>query len=447
MRNITKSGPEYGQLWQVAWPILVSLVMEHLISLTDTAFLGRVGEVELGASAVAGVYYLAMLMLGYGFSTGAQILAGRRNGEQRYADIGPLIIQGILFLWLIAGTVFLLTNALAPVVFPALISSPEIAAAAMDYMEWRSYGLFFAFSAFMFRAFFVGITNTRVLTLNSLVMVSANVVLNYLLIFGNCGFPRMGIAGAALASSLAELVSMLFYIVHVRLRVDRVKYGLKRGAFRNLHEIPAMLSLSVWTMAQHFVGISVWFLFFVAIEHLGGQAIAVSNMVRSFGGLLCLIPFAFGSAASTLISNQLGAGRSDRVIPICLQGILLCSLCMLPPMLFAGFFPELVLRIYTDNLVLAAQGVNSLLVLNSAFFIAVPAIILFNAVSGTGNTRHAMWIDFVAFAVYTAYVYIVIVWLRLDVAICWTSEHMYWLPLLIMSLLYFRTSSWKRKKI
>ena len=58
---------------RVAGPILVSLLMEHLIGMTDTAFLGRVGEIELGASAIAGIYYLSIFMLGFGFSIGVQI--------------------------------------------------------------------------------------------------------------------------------------------------------------------------------------------------------------------------------------------------------------------------------------------------------------------------------------------------------------------------------------
>ena len=69
------------QILKIAGPILDSVLMEHLIGMTDTAFLGRVGEVELGASALAGVYYLAIFMLGFGFSTGVQIMIGRRNGE------------------------------------------------------------------------------------------------------------------------------------------------------------------------------------------------------------------------------------------------------------------------------------------------------------------------------------------------------------------------------
>ena len=74
----------YKEIWIIAYPILISLIMEQLIGMTDTAFLGRVGEVELGASAIAGVYYLAIFMMAFGFSIGAQILIARRNGEQQY---------------------------------------------------------------------------------------------------------------------------------------------------------------------------------------------------------------------------------------------------------------------------------------------------------------------------------------------------------------------------
>ena len=78
------------EIWKVAYPILISLIMEQLIGMTDTAFMGRVGEVELGASAIAGVYYLAIFMLGFGFSIGSQILIARRNGEGNFRMIGPL---------------------------------------------------------------------------------------------------------------------------------------------------------------------------------------------------------------------------------------------------------------------------------------------------------------------------------------------------------------------
>ena len=88
----------YKQIWFIAYPILISLVMEQLIGMTDTAFMGRVGEVELGASAIAGVYYMTFYMIAFGFSLGAQIIMGRRNGEGNYAKIGPIFYKGTYFL-------------------------------------------------------------------------------------------------------------------------------------------------------------------------------------------------------------------------------------------------------------------------------------------------------------------------------------------------------------
>ena len=71
----------YRKIWMIAYPILISTLIEQLIGMTDTAFLGRVSEVALGASALAGVYYMVLFMIGLGFSIGVQIIIGRRNGE------------------------------------------------------------------------------------------------------------------------------------------------------------------------------------------------------------------------------------------------------------------------------------------------------------------------------------------------------------------------------
>ena len=72
--------------------------MEQLINITDAVFLGHVGEVELGASAIAGIYYLAVYMLGFGFSIGLQVMIARRNGEQNYKTTGKTFFQGLFFL-------------------------------------------------------------------------------------------------------------------------------------------------------------------------------------------------------------------------------------------------------------------------------------------------------------------------------------------------------------
>ena len=118
--------------------------MEHMIGLTDTAYLGRVGEVELGASALAGVYYLVIYMLGFGFSVGAQVMMARRNGEGEYKRIGEVFTQGGLFLFLLAAVLFTASNLLTPHLLHRMIGSEEVYRATMSYLDWRVLLLFYS---------------------------------------------------------------------------------------------------------------------------------------------------------------------------------------------------------------------------------------------------------------------------------------------------------------
>lgn len=104
----------YKQIWLINLPVMMSVLMEQLINITDAVFLGHVGEVELGASALAGIYYLATYMLGFGFSIGLQVMIARRNGEQNYAETGRTFFQGLFFLSGLALSLCLLIQGLSP---------------------------------------------------------------------------------------------------------------------------------------------------------------------------------------------------------------------------------------------------------------------------------------------------------------------------------------------
>ena len=213
---------------RISYPILISLLMEQLIGLTDTAFLGRVGEVELGASAIASIFYTIFFMASFGFSIGTQILIARRNGEKQYKEIGMLFYQGLYFQLALAVFILLLSYFISPLILKKILSSEAIYNSSIIYLQWRVLGGLFAFCTTIFRAYFVGTTQTKTLTLNSVVMVLSNVVFNYILIFGKFGCPALGIAGAAIGSSLAELVSLLFFIIYTRSHIDLEKYALNR---------------------------------------------------------------------------------------------------------------------------------------------------------------------------------------------------------------------------
>lgn len=434
------------QIWQITYPVLISLLMEHMIGLTDTAYLGRVGEVELGASALAGVYYLVIYMLGFGFSVGAQVLMARRNGAHDYTRIGPVFMQGSLFLLLLATTLFTVSHFYSPVILRKLIGSDDVYHATMSYIDWRVYGFFFSFVAVMFRAFYVGITKTKILTANSVVMVLTNVMLNYVLIFGKFGFPALGIAGAAIASSISEAVSVLFFIIYTWKKIDYKKYAMFSFAGIDFRMLKQILNVSIWIMVQHGIAFIGWFIFFVVMEHQGERPLAITNVVRSISSFLFMFVNAFASTSSSLVSNLIGQGKSDQVMGLCGRMIRLCYFFVLPISALLALFPDLVLRIYTDNPDLIQSSIPSLWVMLSSYLLAVPAFIYFFSVSGTGNTQSALLIDMASIFVYVAYTYFIGVWLMADVAVCWTTEFAY-NGMLLISFFYLWKGNWRNKKI
>jgi len=427
--------------------MLISLVMEQMIGLTDTAFLGRVGEIELGASAIAIVYYMVMFMIGFGFSLGAQIIIGRRNGEGNYRETGRIFWNGLYFVLGLAGVIIVLSELFSPYLMKLMVSSHAIYEAALSYVRWRLPGMVFAFITAMFRAFYVGTTQTRTLTLNSVVMVLSNIVFNWILIFGKFGCPALGITGAAIGSSLAELVSLIFFVVYTALRCDRKKYGLDKAARFDTAELKGMMPVCSWTMIQNTISISTWFIFFLYIEHLGERALAISNITRSVSGLIWVVLQAFSATCSTLVSNIIGEGHPEKVMSL-VKRILKLSYGLVSIMIIVFcIFPEAIARIYTDIPDLIAASVPAVVVMCSSYFLNVGGQVFFQAVSGTGSTKTAFKLEIVALVVYMVYCTVIIGILKMDVAVCWTAEHVYAGMLLLCSWLYMRSGRWKGRKI
>ena len=437
----------YRNIWKVAYPILISLVMEQMIGLTDTAFLGRVGEVELGASAIAIVYYMVLFMIGFGFSIGAQIIIGRRNGEGRFRDTGKVFWNGLYFVLALSGVLILLSEMFSPWLMRKIVSSDSIYTASLSYVRWRLPGMVFAFMTAMFRAFYVGTTQTKTLTLNSIAMVTSNVFFNWVLIFGHFGLPSLGITGAAIGSSLAELVSLIFFVIYTKLGCDRSKYGLDRPATFERAELKSMMPVCSWTMIQHTVSVSTWFIFFLFIEHLGERALAISNIARGASGLIWVVLQAFSSTCSTLVSNIIGEGHQDKVMSLIKRILKLSYGAVSALILLFCLFPETVARIYTDIPDLVTASVPALIIMSSSYFINVAGQVLFLAVSGTGSTRTAFRLELIALAIYVAYCWLIIGYFKMDVAICWTAEHVYAAMLFICSGLYLRSGRWKNRRI
>lgn len=435
------------EIWRVTYPILLGLLAQNIINVTDTAFLGHVGEVALGAAAMGGLLYICVYTVAFGFSIGSQILIARRNGEGNYRDVGPVMMQGGMFSFMMAAALAVVMYIFAGPLIRMLITSDTIYEATYQFFTWRIWGFLFAFLNVMFRAFYIGITNTKVLTLSSVVMALVNVVLDYGLVFGELGLPQMGVRGAALASVIAEASSLVFFLIYTYCKVDLRKYGFRRSFRIDFGMVGRILQISSFTMVQYFLAMAIWFVFFMALERLGQRELAIANIVRSVYIVLLIPVQALATTANTLVSNLIGAGGTDKVIALLHRISGISFLIMVVCVTLTVIFPNPILSIYTGDSGLVAESIPALYVVCASMLLASLANIYFNGISGTGNTQAALGVEVGVQVFYALYVIVVGMVLRQPVEICFTTEIIYYVLMLIFSLIYLKKAKWQNKKI
>jgi len=442
-----ESVPSYRNIWNISYPIILSLVAQNLITVIDTAFLGRVGEVELGASAIGGLFYFSLFMLGFGFATGAQILMARRNGEQRYSQVGKIFDHTVYIFAAMSVALIILNYLFSNIFLKYFISSEAIYENSVIYLNIRMWGVLFALTNVAFRAYFVGITKTFLLGYGAAIMAVVNIILDYLLIFGHYGFPEMGIAGASIASVISEGVATLFFFLATILNPANKKYHIFRLPKFDWNLIISTWNISVFIMLQNFVSVAGWFLFFLVIEQTGERPLAISNIIRSLYMILMIHIWAFSSSVNTLVSNTIGAGGSHLVIAIVKKVNKLSALITLSVILISVAFPEMLIRIYTDDPDLIAGALPVLYVVTGAVMPLALSQNWFSGVSGTARTSKALLIEVICILIYLAYVFLVTFHFKLSLPVIWTSEYVYILTLGVTSYLYLQYGKWQNKII
>lgn len=421
----------YKNIWLIAFPVMMSILIEQLINITDALFLGHVGDVELGASALAGIWFLAIYMLGFGFSLGLQVIIARRNGEQRYSETGKTFFQGFSFLLSLAAVLCLLSQTLSPILLKHLIISDDVYNAAIRYLDGRIWGLFFSFPFLALRSFLVGITQTKALNIAAFTAVLVNIPMNWLLIFGF----DMGISGAAIASSFAELCSLIVLTVYVFRHINRHLYGLHWNI--DITVLKEVLSISVWSMFQFFMSVAIWFLFFLAIERLGETELAVSNIIRSVSAFFAVIVNALSGVTSSLVSNLIGAGEKRDVFPLCHRIIRLGYAVGVPLIVLALLFHQYIIGAYTENPIIVQVAWLPFVVMLLNYFYALPGYVYLNAVTGTGATRTVF-----IFQVITTIAYLFCLWglshWNVPLAVYWAAEYLFVILLGVQSVFYLK---------
>lgn len=434
-------------IWNIAYPIIFGNLAQTLITLTDTAFLGRVSAVALGASMMAGIYYYVFSTLAWGFAIGVQIIIARRLGQGKLNRIGVVFEHGLVFVLALSVILFLIQHYCTAYFLESIVQSPNIYKAAMEYMDYRHYGIIFVCFNFLFRSLYIGLSNTKVIGFTTVLMAGINIFLDYVLIFGKWGFPEMGIGGAALASVIAEISAFLFFIGYSVLKLPLKTYAL--FAFHKLEAwlMKDILKLAFPTMLQKLFSFGTWFIFFAFVEHMGEGPIAVSGIIRSIYMLIAIPVFAFGATANTLTSRFIGEGRQPEVLSMLYKVIRLCLICIIPVLGICLFTPGILLSVYTNDLALATACIPSIRVICIAVVTMSFGMAFFEAVSGTGNTAYALMLETIVLVAYSFSTWFFASFIGTHVEWVWTSEITYGGLIGLVSFIYLKVARWQEKKI
>lgn len=433
----------YRSIWAIAYPIIIGSLAQNLIALTDVVFLGRVGQVELGASGLMSIYYIIMVMVGFAISRGGQIMIARRAGQRKYAAIGRITHNLFYYMMMVAIGLVLFLVFLSPFVLQNFINSSSIYEACLQYLSYRSYGLFFSFLGFVLMALYTGIGRTPIIAVVTIVLFLSNICLNYVLIFGKFGFPAMGIAGAGLASTLAEIISTIVGITYILLDKKLNTYDFYKIHSFDIHIFQKLSSLSTPLVAQYIVGLGGWFLLFSLIENMGEVALAISTVVKNIYTLYSIPSWGFGSAANSIVSNLIGQKKYRQALLSINRTSKLSFALTFACCLSIIFFPELIVQIFTDDPAVLIGSKSIFWVLYLIILAGSVSLVVFNAIVGTGATQFCLLIQIFSVMLYLGYAYISICFWELSLPFIWLSELLYWSVLALICWYYLRFGNWR----
>lgn len=431
----------------MALPISLAMLVPQINFITNNIFLSGLGEQELASAGITGVFYLIFAVIGNGLNNGLQALIARRAGQNLPSEIGQLFFHGVWVALVIAFLGIVITYAFAPLVLRATIHNSDVAEQAIHFLLIRIWGLPFLYLYIMRNAFLVGTNQTRFLVWGTMAEAFTNIFLDYGLIFGHFGMPAMGFDGAAYASIIAEATGLLviYLVIHIK-KIHRqfAFYEKTRLQFSTFKLIVVQSSPLI---AQFAISIISWEYFYILVEHHGERALAISNTMRNIFGVVGIFSWSFAATTNTMVSNIIGQGKQDLVLPLIHRIAKLSLACSVVIMIILNLFPRLFLSFYGQGEAFIAEAVPVMRVVSVALIMMSFSVVWLNAVTGSGNTLVNLTIELITIILYSVYVYVVLEYLNLPITWGWGSEWVYWMSMFTMAFFYIQSGRWKDKKI
>lgn len=296
----------YAEVWYLAYPAVMTMLSQTIMSFADAAMVGRLGATELAGVGLAGTLVWGIYSFFNGLVNAVNTFVAQDYGARQYKSIGIMTWQGIYFS-LLSGLVILLLGKYSTSLFALLGPAPEVQAIGSSYARIRMAGGVFVVLWMCFSSFLRGLGDTRTPLKVTIIANIFNIFFDYVLIFGKLGFPRLGVEGAAIATVGANIVgTTIFFLVFIS-RQNESLYGTRSNWKPDPYEMKRLARIGLPIGVQWVLDMGGFIVFSAIIGRLGTPELAASEAALRLMSLSFMPVYGFSIAATTLVGQYIGS--------------------------------------------------------------------------------------------------------------------------------------------
>ena len=366
----------------LAWPVLVSMLSMSAMNVADTLFVGWLGTAELAAVGLATTLTWFVFTPSRGLLKGIKILTSQRTGAEDVETSDQLVTQG-LWMAVVMGVLLLMLAPLGAQLFWALGASSAVSDHATSYFAIRVLFAPIVLSAWATELWFQGRGDTRTPMVASVIGNVLNIALDPLLIFGLGPVPALGIAGAAWATVISQIVGGAILLW-------RAWPTIRRSLAPSWSLIRRSLPLGVPIAAQWTLDFGGFLVFLSLLARAGDAHLAAHVLVFRIVQVSMLPGFAIGDAAGVLVGQAVGARRSEAARQAWAAGVWQSIVLMGAFGVLFLVAPTWVLAPFDPSADVATLGITLLAL--AALWQVADALVMVNycALSSAGDTRFTL---------------------------------------------------------
>lgn len=298
----------FPKTFAIAYPVMLSQLGQVTVGIADTMMVGRLGAVPLAAASLGNSIFFVVMMFGIGISMAITPLVAAADGKGRTKRISRVFQHGFLINSFFGVFLFLLILLATPTLH-YLNQPEEVVKLAVPYLGIITLSLIPFMFFQTFKQFTEGLSQTKQAMLISIFCNLINVFLNWVMIYGNLGFPAMGLNGAGLATLISRVamgVMMYWYVRRSkRYKPYRLGFGFKKLSFPMISK---MLNIGVPTGFQFIFEAGAFSSAAIMMGWIGVDALAAHQIAINLASISYMMASGLSSAATVRIGNQLGKG-------------------------------------------------------------------------------------------------------------------------------------------